>query len=665
MREVWTLQKLFERFPGGIKIPRIQRGYVHGRDDAKSEEIRANFLPALVSAVFDGKPLSLDFVYGVATDGCLLPLDGQQRITTLFLLAWLCGKWNQDWCFTYESRRIPQLFVEGLMRHPYAATNKPSAEIMNADWFLPIWMHDSTVAGMLRMLDAMYMAIGYDRKIDDVSLYVELKMLFGPHEVIGRRKRTEADFKHITFLLHGIQSESDTFDHIFRKMNARGKELSAWENLKAMLDKHIPKTLSFDWRSMADNDWPEKIWPRTGKNVVCLDNAMEKIVRIVYVLNFKLDSEAQKDSLWEMEKRLTSNEKATIAFFEAARVSFSAIEIIAGQWTEDRKNNTLWANESADAIFWKWLMNGQVASRVDRLRFAFLVTQSNVPDAERRRRILLNLLDASTIDRKNDANALTAGLEFLAGSVEIANIVERKAGYSSEQLADEMRKRMLPAAEIVSFEKDDLVYRGSLRFIGWSDFVDEEDVRRRLESIRSAIRNDWIGFYRNLAARIPEDVIGEREYVHVPVYKDDIATWRDKILSSRYFITALASWHVSSEVPVKIPYWVIHLCELLAKCKAECSSLRKFDRWMFLLQNEKRRSPSGKSVRLDCNDKERTNRQLLKDGEIYYANPWPWVQAKDGGAWFNVCHESWWMCETPPRVTRNADGTFPETTNSM
>lgn len=76
MSEVWTLDKLFGRFPGGIRIPRIQRGYVQGRDDAKGREIRENFLPALVAAFFDEKPLSLDFVYGVSVGDCLLPLDG-------------------------------------------------------------------------------------------------------------------------------------------------------------------------------------------------------------------------------------------------------------------------------------------------------------------------------------------------------------------------------------------------------------------------------------------------------------------------------------------------------------------------------------------------------------------------------------------------------------
>ena len=120
MSETFTLERLFEAFPGGIRIPRIQRGYVQGRDDEKGKEIRANFVPKLVDAVFNGKDLSLDFIYGVAgSDGegrrCLLPLDGQQRLTTLFLLAWLCGKWNREWHFSYESRRIPQLFFAALV----------------------------------------------------------------------------------------------------------------------------------------------------------------------------------------------------------------------------------------------------------------------------------------------------------------------------------------------------------------------------------------------------------------------------------------------------------------------------------------------------------------------------------------------------------------------
>lgn len=658
MSNAYTLERLFCEYTGGICVPRIQRGYVQGRDDEKGKEICANFVPALVDAVFEGNDLSLDFIYGVARDNgtdrrSLLPLDGQQRLSTVFLLAWLCGKWNREWRFTYESRRIPQLFVEGLCGHPFDGSAKPSFLIRDSAWFLAVWKNDPTVDGMIRMLDALY-------------------------RTIGRRNRSEADFGHVTFLLHGIDGNSETFDHIFRKMNARGKELSPWENLKAILDKYVPNAYAKDWRDKIDDEWSEAIWKHVDSNVVKLDNAMEKVVRMAYARC--AGSEAQKDSLWVMEMRIRGkaddgerntkvfSPKEVEEFFRIAARYFGELEQTASWWTDDRAKNALWGVVSDDGKFkfWDWLAKGDGASVKDLLRMSFLAEPADISDAERRRRVLLNLLDASAgINGENFGLALSTGLDYLAGKLAVDGIGERKAGYSTEQLADEERKWKLDAVRVMEVEKDELVYHGSLRFIGWSDFKDEEDVRRRLESIRTAIRNDWIGFYRNLAVRIPEDAIGEREYVHAPVRQDDISTWRDKILSSRYFITALASWYASPNEPEKISHWVIHLCELLAKGKVECSSLRKFEGWMFLLQNEKRRSPSGKSVRLDYNDKEHDNRQLLKDGEIYYVNPWPWVEAKDGGAWFNVCHESWWMSNNPPSVPRNTDGTFPEITNSM
>lgn len=658
MSEAYTLETLFREFPGGICVPRIQRGYVQGRDDEKGKEIRANFVPSLVDAVFEGNDLSLDFIYGVARDDgtsrlSLLPLDGQQRLSTVFLLAWLCGKWNCEWRFTYESRRIPQLFVEGLCEHPFDGSANPSLLIRDSAWFLAVWENDPTVAGMIRMLDALY-------------------------RTIGRRNRSEADFGHVTFLLHGIDGNSETFDHIFRKMNARGKELSPWENLKAMLDKYVPDAYAKDWRNKIDGEWSETIWKHIDSDVVKLDNAMEKVVRMAYARC--AGSEAQNDSLWDMEMNICGkaddgernakvfSPKEVEEFFRIAARYFGKLEQTASWWTDDRAKNALWGVVSDDGKFkfWDWLAKGDGASVKDLLRMSFLTEPAKISDAERRRRVLLNLLDASAgINRENFGLALSTGLDYLTGNLAVDGIGERKAGYPTEQLADEERKWKLDAVRVMEVEKDELVYHGSLRFIGWSDFKDENDVRRRLESIRTAIRNDWIGFYRNLAVRIPEDAIGEREYVHAPVRQDDISTWRDKILSSRYFITALASWYASPNESEKISHWVIHLCELLAKGKVECSSLRKFDGWMFLLQNKDRRSPSGKSIRLDYNDKERSNRQLLKDGEIYYANPWPWVEAKDGGEWFNVCHESWWMSNNPPSVPRNTDGTVPEITNSM
>lgn len=636
MSLTYTLDSLFKAFPGGIIVPRIQRGYVQGRDNDKGKEICANFVPALVNAAFGGKELALDFIYGVAKDNgagmrCLLPLDGQQRLTTLFLLAWLCGKWKLGWRFVYESRRIPQLFAQGLIEHTHEADCKPSVEIENSDWFLPVWMENPTVAGMVRMLDAL-------------------------HEAIGNLDRTEVDFGRISFLLHGIDGMGETFDHIFRKMNARGKELSPWENLKAMLDKHLPESLAKVWRDKIDGHWAETIWKHAGGDIGNLDNAMEKIARMAYA-RFA-GTKAQGDSLWEMEARLCCNAndedaksffpETLRAFYLTAMRYFDNLDSTAVRWTHDRTTNDLWSGSSDGADFWAWLADGSNASVADQLRIAFLTEPTTQSDAERHRRVLLNLLDASTgIKGENFQQALSAGLDFLAGQLDVSGIQERKAGYHTGQLEDEKRKWIIPdEVAIVGFEKDELVYEGRLQFIGWEPFVNVDDIGKRLSTIREAIHTDWLGFYTALASRLGKIPWGA--YLHVPLNAHDITTWREFVFTNTLFLAAIQSWQREPDAKVVVPFWMRHLSELIKGERVRASTLRMLDDgWLFLLQNPSRRS--AESIRLDWNEKERENRNLLKLGEIRYANPWPYAEAKEEGIKYNVCDESWWKTTSPKK----------------
>src|SRR4051794_38126845 len=73
-----------------IEIPLFQRDYAQGRETDRVERIRTDFLEVLHAAIAGDqpKPVGLDFVYGGIDKGTLRPLDGQQRLTTLFLLHW-------------------------------------------------------------------------------------------------------------------------------------------------------------------------------------------------------------------------------------------------------------------------------------------------------------------------------------------------------------------------------------------------------------------------------------------------------------------------------------------------------------------------------------------------------------------------------------------------
>ncbi len=78
-----------------LKIPLIQRDYAQGRES--NTDLRESFIAKLFQHLESGEELKLDFIYGSVdrnSGTVFLPLDGQQRLTTLFLLHWYIIKKN-------------------------------------------------------------------------------------------------------------------------------------------------------------------------------------------------------------------------------------------------------------------------------------------------------------------------------------------------------------------------------------------------------------------------------------------------------------------------------------------------------------------------------------------------------------------------------------------
>ena len=147
-----------------VQIPLIQRDYAQGRQDPRTRAIRARFLDALHSALTEDAPVGLDFIYGEVGDGTFEPLDGQQRLTTLFLLHWYvasrCGALDdeQPWRrFTYATRPSARLFCERIIENPPLADlgGPPSRWITDQSWYLHLWRFDPTIRAMLVTLDAI------------------------------------------------------------------------------------------------------------------------------------------------------------------------------------------------------------------------------------------------------------------------------------------------------------------------------------------------------------------------------------------------------------------------------------------------------------------------------------------------------------------------------
>ena len=166
----YTFWQLINEY--AIQIPIIQRDYAQGRAFERIEEIRNSFLGSIQEALEDNKHLDLDFVYGsMKNDKIFVPLDGQQRLTTLFLLHWyLAVKENRiDKVrqilikFTYETRTSSREFCNALVNDSSALKNvefksleKISDHIQNANWFFMSWQRDPTIKSMLVMLDAIH-----------------------------------------------------------------------------------------------------------------------------------------------------------------------------------------------------------------------------------------------------------------------------------------------------------------------------------------------------------------------------------------------------------------------------------------------------------------------------------------------------------------------------
>lgn len=260
----------------GISIPVIQRDYAQGREG--KEVLRSKLLGSLKDSLKDnGKSLVLDFVYGMKdAEGRINPLDGQQRLTTLWLLHWylLLKSSNNPLTdiekdnlevlskFTYETRISSRKFCECLcQKNNFAALRKSNEDIRESiekqTWFMGEWKQDPTVKAMLNML-------GGTNGIQEIF-----------DENYQKYWETLTDNKcPITFYYLSLDSEiAQTPDDIYIKMNARGEHLTDFENFKADLIKYVRDNKDkwksiFDYQEnpelelsrLIDTDWTDIFW---------------------------------------------------------------------------------------------------------------------------------------------------------------------------------------------------------------------------------------------------------------------------------------------------------------------------------------------------------------------------------------------------------------------
>ena len=252
-----------------IIIPIIQRDYAQGRLGSDVSRVRSRFLDSLYKAVTE-KPVTLDFVYGdIDDEGNMTPLDGQQRLTTLFLLHWYAAKKDkiaeEEYQFlkkfSYETRYSARYFCIDLVEHMPEFNGAVSKEITNQAWFPLDWEKDPTISSMLVMLDAI------DDKFKDVNnLWKKLKD------------------KCITFYFLPIKDMGLT-DELYIKMNSRGKPLTLFEHFKAELKRNvraIDETVAERIIAKIDRAWTDLLWKyREAANENIIDDAFLRYFKFI------------------------------------------------------------------------------------------------------------------------------------------------------------------------------------------------------------------------------------------------------------------------------------------------------------------------------------------------------------------------------------------------
>lgn len=282
MNDVYSFYQLICKYQ--IEIPIIQRDYAQGRDNAKAADVRKSLVENMIKAVKEDKPLFFDFVYGRIDDGKFIPFDGQQRLTTLFLFhKYVFEKCQsesncQHKCncicntilsrFTYATRQSSREFCEKLVQENVIPSNgkKISENIMNLSWFYPYWQKDPTVISMLTMFD---------------EIHSQMKV-FGDFNRIAE-KLTSGCNCPITF--HFVDmGEHKLSDETYVKMNARGKQLTPFENFKASLEQYLEENheqeLQKKLKEGIDGNWLDLFW-----NVVN-DDKTEKVLPDTLMMSF-------------------------------------------------------------------------------------------------------------------------------------------------------------------------------------------------------------------------------------------------------------------------------------------------------------------------------------------------------------------------------------------
>ncbi|SHE93488.1 DUF262 domain-containing protein [Chryseobacterium sp. OV279] len=495
--------ELLTRYP--IEIPIIQRDYVQGREE--NRKIRKKIVSKFKEASH-GEPTKLDFIYGNIRNNVFYPLDGQQRLTTLFLYYLYFAlrddelkdlKVKQQFAkFTYSTRVSSKEFFKKLLDANITIDVKTdlSEEISNQNWFITYWKNDPTVASALGMLNEIH------------NQCFESKFDFND---IIKKENKDITFEFLELEKFGLS------DDLYIKMNARGKVLSTYENFKADLIGHIKRN---DWEAEKnyqerfstniDGNWTDYFWDE-GKNSKMFDSFSINFFHQFLITEVATRSELSDyiiQTYFEVEDDKSTNEKK-ISIDELLAQILANADDISETYLDKQSINTLhqlleryssvsrtlktntnlWINEFTNID--NLLVTGRITYPNRVFHFAhscYLLKNAyhNNEDYSKWMRIVRNIISNSTIDTVDTfRGALQLINEVSEGSSNIYEFLsdyKMKSRFAEKQVTEEIQKSKLLIEKLLSYE----------------DLVKIEDTRLcfgRIEFVLHFIENNANGDY--------------------------------------------------------------------------------------------------------------------------------------------------------------------------
>lgn len=315
-----SLWKLLDKHE--IVVPIIQRDYAQGRKG--KEDLRFRFLSNLMTALSGGKEAKLDFVYGGVNNNQMSPLDGQQRLTTLWLLHWFiafhAGKLKEEEVctrlkkFYYATRPSSTEFCRRLVDE-FSQIDKDKVEapitkfIKNQHWYYSYYNNDPTIQAMLLMIegDRGKDEKGNEKVKNGLEQFFENDCNFSSYweKLIG--KGCPIQFYHQDM----VGDDVPLVDDLYIKMNARGKQLTNFENFKAELIGYDKDDFRLDvenendkqFVSDLDNAWMNIFWPYKKNGYNRVDEIYFRFVNQM-LLNYYLIKNNNKVKIGDEEKEI-------------------------------------------------------------------------------------------------------------------------------------------------------------------------------------------------------------------------------------------------------------------------------------------------------------------------------------------------------------------------